>query len=168
MLTFSFAAIYFQASFTSKCVSSVSGISSYLIQLAEHPAGVAEDADFRALDVVPADRNFLKPQAVMLSDEQKLDVETEPVDLSSSRAAAGTCHIESFKAALRVGERQPGHRSDDEVHNLAALLAPPGLMRADQAAVESTRAERDVEIACCDRIDQVLAFLRSASKGRRR
>ena len=50
-------------------------------------------------------------------------------------------------------KRQSGGEADKRVKNLPALLAPPRLAAADQAAIERARAKNDVVNSGLDRLD---------------
>src|SRR5215207_1129012 len=137
MFTLSFAGIV-------KIIYASSGVSTNLRQLGEHPAGVADDTDLRALCVVSTDRDLLQPQSVEMRDEKKLDVESEAVDRHHVEQRSEFPHVKCLEPALRIGERQSRQFSDDEVHDLSALLTAPRLVRADQTAVESSRSESHI------------------------
>src|SRR3989441_4194050 len=84
---------------------------------AEHAQAVAEDVNLGLWVVRPTHGNFDGAQAVAFGEEEDFGVEAEALDALLLKDDARVFADEGFKAALRVGEIQPGDRADDGIEN---------------------------------------------------
>src|SRR5437016_3090022 len=88
----------------------------------------------------------------------QLDIEPEPIYLRGFNQRATDAHAKSFETALRVPEGQRGCNAHEKIKYAPALLAPPGLMHADQAAIQRARAKTQITSAAANRLDQFWRF----------
>src|SRR2546423_1468933 len=102
------------------------------------------EADRAARHVDPADGVFEHPKPCAVGDEEQFNVEAEAVYERALNYRAAHVHAEGFEAALRVLEGHARQDAHHAVEDATALLARPGLVRADEPPVERARAEHDV------------------------
>src|SRR2546425_5415525 len=84
---------------------------------AKHAQAVAEDVNLGLWVVRPTHRNFDGAQTMAFGEEEDFGVEAEALDALLLKDDARVFADEGFKAALRVGEIQPGDRADDGIEN---------------------------------------------------
>jgi hypothetical protein len=102
----------------------------------QHPQAIVKEADFAALRVVPADRNFAGAQSGAVRQIKQLDIEGKTVDASGFDNRPTNVEAERFETALRIPKWQAGGDTHNKVEDASSLFASPGLMLTDQAAVE--------------------------------
>src|SRR5260370_23887955 len=93
-----------------------------------------------------------------MSEVDQFDVEAEAVDFRAFNDGPADAHAKGFEATLRVPKWQPGGQPHDYIEDSTALLAAPGLMHSNQAAVESAGAEREIAFAARDWLNQFWRF----------
>src|SRR3989441_1299859 len=124
---------------------------------AKHAQAVAEDVNLGLWVVRPTHRNFDGAQAMAFGEEKDFGVEAEALDALLLKDDARVFADEGFKAALRVGEIQPGDRADDGIENLAGKLAQRRLVNFDQAGIHAARA--DCDFVATQRGEQLIGLL---------
>ena len=117
-----------------------------------------DDADFAAFSVIPADGDLAKAQTSAVSEKEKLNIERESLNACSFQNRATNIETERLKPALCVPNRHSSRTSYEQVENAASLFASPGLMNADQFAVERTRTKGKIDISVRDRLDHLWDF----------
>src|SRR5262249_13198440 len=131
---------------------------------AQHLQAVAEEINFAALGMVPADWNFADAQTSALRQVKQLYVEREALDPSCFEDRSARVEAERLEAALCVPHGQPGGEPHATIQDAATLLGAPRLMNSDQAAVQRARAKRDIHFAICDRFDELWCLLKRRGK----
>src|SRR5689334_1143454 len=97
---------------------------------------VAHDAQLAALIMVPTHGYLFQAKLREISDVQVFHIEAEAFDGRGFDDRAADVHTKCLEAALRIPEWKPRRQAHDEIDNAPSLLAPPGLMHADQTSVE--------------------------------
>src|SRR5437868_4909844 len=103
--------------------------------------------------MVPAHRNFPKPQSGALGKKKQLHVKAKADDLRRLNNRSARLHSKSFETTLRIPERKTGCHPHHQVENAAPLLAPPRLPVSDKFAIERARAKGDIHFAARDRFN---------------
>src|SRR5437867_3614010 len=93
---------------------------------------VANDIDFAAFVVIPPHRTFEQPQARLVREKKKLDIETEAIDRRLLKQRSIAVHPKGFEAALRIKKWQAHPPADEVVKNSPAVFATPRLPLAEQ------------------------------------
>src|SRR5438067_2384530 len=88
----------------------------------------------------------------------QLDIESEPIYLRGLNQRAADTHAESLETALCIPERQSGRDAHEKIEYPPALLAPPGLMHADQVAIQRARAKTQITSAAANRLYKFCRF----------
>jgi hypothetical protein len=101
--------------------------------------------DLAAFGMVPAHRDFAEPQPGAVREKKQFDIEGESIDASGFQNWAARVHTERLETTLRVPKRKIGGKTNKQIKNAASLLAPPGLMLANQPSIQTARAKRDVD-----------------------
>jgi len=130
----------------------------------QHQQAVAKETNFASFSVIPADRNFPDAQSGAVCKKKQLDIESEALDARCLKNRPANIEPKCLEPALGVPKRQSGGDAHEQIENTARLFSPPRLMDSDQAAVQSARAECNVDFAVCDWSDHLRRF---AERGRK-
>src|SRR6188472_4804623 len=114
--------------------------------------------------MIPTHWNFANLQTGPMRAIKQLHIEREAFDLRFFKNRPARLETKRFKSTLSVPKWQPCGGPDQQIENTAALLAPPRLMHADQAAIQSARTKRDVHFAIRNGFDQLRRFLKWRGK----
>src|SRR5260370_1775030 len=99
-----------------------------------------------------------------MRENKQLDIEGESIDASGFQNWAARVHTERLETTLRVPKRKIGGEANKQIKNAASLLAPPGLMLANQPSIQTARAKRDVDLAISNRLDHLGCLLQKRLK----
>src|SRR3989441_1812701 len=124
---------------------------------AKHAQAVANHVHLGLWVVRPTHGNFDGAQAMAFGEEEDFGIEAEALDALLLKDDARVFADEGFKAALRVGEIQPGDCADDGIENLAGKLAQRRLVNFDQAGIHAARA--DCDFVATQRGEQLIGLL---------
>src|SRR5262245_21923047 len=103
---------------------------------ADHPEAITHQTYLASFVVVPTNGYFAESQSGLKREIEQFDIEPETIDSCSFDQWPARRHVECLEAALRIPERQPRRKANDEIKNPSALFTPPRLMDADQLAVQ--------------------------------
>src|SRR5207245_11226428 len=106
-----------------------------------HAKAVAQHFNFASRIVIPTHGNLAQAKLRQVRQIDQFNVESKAIYPGNFDQRTTDAHAKSFEATLCVPEWQAGRQTDDHVENSAALLASPGLMHANQAAIQSARTE---------------------------
>lgn len=120
---------------------------------AQHSHAIAHEVDFASLAMIPAHRDLAQPQSRAMSEEEKFYIKSESVHFSGRDNLPADGHVKRFEAALGIPEWKAGSGSRQQIKNAPGLFPPPWLSISNQAAIERARAEDQVGVAGCDRLD---------------
>src|SRR5947208_3979880 len=119
--------------------------------LTQHSHTVVNEPNLAPFMMVPAHRNFSKPQSGALGKKKQLHVKAKADGLRRLNNRSACLHSKSFETTLRIPERKTGCHPHHQVENAAPLLAPPRLPVSDKFAIERARAKGDIHFAARDR-----------------
>src|SRR5204863_3430609 len=116
---------------------------------------VFEKADFASFRVIPPRRNLPNTQASAVRQEKQFDIKRETIDPCFLQNRSANIEAKGLEPALRVPKRQASGHAHKKIENAARLFSPPRLMNSDQASIQRTRSKCDIDLAICDRFDQL-------------